>query len=576
MFAKLHYWFDQSPVHRRTFSERSFLQIVQTTPSFVALNLVMAGLLLFSDGLVAAKTSWLGLYGVILVALANLARLGLWVHFQHRLLKEDQPPIPVNGMSALVLNAAVGQAALTISYFTYYGPADANSLLGLVILCGLAASGASTFAVSSLLANAFLATILVVPGVSLILFGGKAVTIGVLVILLGGFLSRHVHLYRKRITDAFVERDTAARDRALLRRVIDSMPALVSLIDRNRNYVILNQPLLDALAASEELVVGKPAGFMRGDDNFVTVLNEFAESGLIEFKPRRIPIYTPQGLRWHLLHMRWIPPSGGYICVSVDVHEAVLLERQNEENKTRLVQSAKMASLGEMAGGISHEINNPLSIIVGRADILQTRLSQSTPNLELARQDVEKIQSTALRIGKIIRGLRTFARNAEMDPFTKSSVKSLIDDTLELCTQRFAHHGVELRIKQIDQGEIECRPAQISQVILNLLNNALDATVNRTGAWVELSATIERGRWLISVTDSGAGIPPHLAPKLMEPFFTTKEIGKGTGLGLSISRGIMQDHHGTLYYDDSHPHTRFVAELPDSVASDTSQTKKAA
>jgi C4-dicarboxylate-specific signal transduction histidine kinase len=110
--------------------------------------------------------------------------------------------------------------------------------------------------------------------------------------------------------------------------------------------------------------------------------------------------------------------------------------------------------------------------------------------------------------------------------------------------------------------EVECHPSQISQVLLNLLNNAYDAALAQPDRWIELDARDQGSLVEISVTDSGPGIPRELARKIMDPFFTTKPPGKGTGLGLSISSNIMTDHGGSLSLDQNSPHTRFVMSLP--------------
>src|SRR6185312_3312229 len=109
---------------------------------------------------------------------------------------------------------------------------------------------------------------------------------------------------------------------------------------------------------------------------------------------------------------------------------------------------------------------------------------------------------------------------------------------------------------------IHARPSQISQVLLNLLNNGLDAIRTMTQPWIEIAVVKCEDLVEISVTDSGHGIPNHIANRMMEPFFTTKEVGSGTGLGLAISRGIIEDHHGKFYYDQESANTRFVVALP--------------
>ncbi len=257
-------------------------------------------------------------------------------------------------------------------------------------------------------------------------------------------------------------------------------------------------------------------------------------------------------------------------CVR-DISERKHAEEILVSQREKLVASAKMSSLGEMAGGIAHEINNPLTIIIGKTTMLKRRLqndsllmSDGTPFAHTITDELNSIQNTAKRIGSIIKGLRSFSRNAENDLMEKVQVGSLIEETLEFAKERFKFHDITLKVKmeQAHQLFINGRAAQLLQVLVNLLNNAYDAVENLEEKWVELKVVEAGGYCRISITDSGDGIDPELLDKIMMPFFTTKEVGKGTGLGLSISRGIIEDHHGKLYYDITSAHTSFVIELP--------------
>ncbi len=238
------------------------------------------------------------------------------------------------------------------------------------------------------------------------------------------------------------------------------------------------------------------------------------------------------------------------------------LEERVHLRTKELVLSSKMASLGEMAGGVAHEINNPLAIIRGKASFLMKLEAAGEVNQENLRGSLQKIVETADRIAKIVSGLRSFSRNAEKDPWQYVQLDQIVSDTLSLCAERFKHHGIELRVDAVPNLLLECRATQVSQVLLNLLNNAHDAIEKSGDRWVHLSFIPTADKIQMCVTDSGNGIPPAVADKLMMPFFTTKEVGKGTGLGLSISRGIVEDHGGTLSLDRACRNTRFVMDLP--------------
>ncbi|MFP5458393.1 MAG: sensor histidine kinase [Bacteriovoracia bacterium] len=239
----------------------------------------------------------------------------------------------------------------------------------------------------------------------------------------------------------------------------------------------------------------------------------------------------------------------------------------SREKAAQLVHSAKMSSLGEMAGGIAHEINNPLSIILGKAGLIKRSLKRDGLVVEELERDVAKIEDTVYRITHIIRGLRNFSRNAEEDMPAPASLAQIIADTLELCGERFKHQHITLTTHLNEDAVLNCRAPQISQVILNLLNNACDAIEGLDEKWIRLEVHRLNDKVLISVIDAGLGIPQKVAQKIMQPFFTTKELGRGTGLGLSISRGIAQAHGGDLTYDLFEGHTRFTLSLSTSSGS---------
>ncbi len=246
-----------------------------------------------------------------------------------------------------------------------------------------------------------------------------------------------------------------------------------------------------------------------------------------------------------------------------DITDKVIANRKLDQERAKAVANSKMASLGEMASGVAHEINNPLTIILNRANQLKSRLNSPDFEKEWALQELVKIENTVERIAKIIRGLRAFSRNADNDPMISCELNSIIDETLELCLEKFKRYGVNFQIKGIENlWTLRCRPSQISQVLLNLFNNSFDAIVNSIDPWIELEVSLRKGAILLRITDSGHGIPSQIADRMMDPFFSTKEVGRGTGLGLSISKGIIEEHGGRIWYDRDHANTSFVIEIP--------------
>jgi two-component system sensor histidine kinase HydH len=243
--------------------------------------------------------------------------------------------------------------------------------------------------------------------------------------------------------------------------------------------------------------------------------------------------------------------------------ELTISNQELQVQRMNSIESSKMAALGEMSAGLAHEVNNPLAIIHGKAGQLKQMLKLGNLDLNRIESIVDKIESTSMRISKIIGALRSFARDGALDPFQTYSVQSIIEDTLEFCQERFKSQSIEIRLPaMIHDLKIECRPVQISQVLLNLLNNSYDAVEALEERWLEFEV-IDRGHEVeIAIKDSGPGISTAIQDKVFQPFFTTKLLGKGTGLGLSISIGIVGSHNGKLILDKESKNTRFVIHLP--------------
>jgi C4-dicarboxylate-specific signal transduction histidine kinase len=232
-----------------------------------------------------------------------------------------------------------------------------------------------------------------------------------------------------------------------------------------------------------------------------------------------------------------------------------------DHHRSIAFQAAKMSLVGEMAGGIAHEINNPLSVIaVSAQQIKRTLISRDESDPLLPKLD--KISTTVERITKIVQGLRTFSRSGEKLPASTCSLHSLVHGVLDLCRERFYHHNIEILLDPIPTVHLQVVEVQIEQVLMNLLSNSFDAIQGSEKPWVKISFELLADRIHIRVTDSGSGISEAIRDRLMQPFFTTKEVGKGTGLGLSISKGIMESHGGSLLLDRESFHTSFVMILP--------------
>lgn len=237
------------------------------------------------------------------------------------------------------------------------------------------------------------------------------------------------------------------------------------------------------------------------------------------------------------------------------------LEADLEDERLKAIQASKLATVGEMAAGIAHELNNPLGIIDAYAFALEDARSRGDDSK--ADEALEAIRDAAARAGKIVHGLRKFTRQSRNDAPEDVDVASLVDEAVSLTSSRFRNHGVELAVEVSTKARVRGHSIELGQVLINLLNNAVDAVRSEGTRWVRVTAADAPGDQVrITVEDSGPGIAPELTSDVFRAFFTTKKVGEGTGLGLSISRSIIERHGGTLTYDAGAPHTRFVLGLP--------------
>lgn len=233
------------------------------------------------------------------------------------------------------------------------------------------------------------------------------------------------------------------------------------------------------------------------------------------------------------------------------------------EEQALTIYAAKMATLAEMAGGIAHEINTPLAVILTLASQIKEMLEDGEVEKKMFISSMKTIEDTTTKIASIISGLRTFARESTSDNLSEIPARRLVDDTMALCRERFVNRGVQLEFVVPNSSlTLECNIGQMSQVVMNLLLNCSDALTKTANRWIKIEIQ-ERGADVeISFTDSGGGIPKSHHDKIFRPFFTTKEVGQGPGLGLSVSRSIVVSHGGTLELDSKSPNTRFVITLP--------------
>lgn len=254
-----------------------------------------------------------------------------------------------------------------------------------------------------------------------------------------------------------------------------------------------------------------------------------------------------------------------YLAIGFDITDQKRMEHELDGERKKSIHMARLSTLGEMAANIAHEINNPLSLISGSL-MLISEIAQKT---EITTVDRERIVDfsgradfQAQRLTKIVKSLRGFARgNADAAEMKLVKMDDLVESVKTLCHERIFHAEVDFRYHPSDFS-IYCHQIQMEQVLVNLVNNAVDAIAGTQKPWVQLIVEKQGDSMFLKVRDSGLRISDEMIEKMSTPYFTTKEVGKGTGLGLSISRTIIGNHKGSLGLDREDPHTCFVIKLP--------------
>jgi signal transduction histidine kinase len=250
------------------------------------------------------------------------------------------------------------------------------------------------------------------------------------------------------------------------------------------------------------------------------------------------------------------------------VQHGHLVEAQLDEATKRLVQSEKLASLGELAAGVAHEINNPVGYVSSNLTSLQKYLAvydkvldapeADTPDMAALKQKnnyafirddlqnlVKETQEGVGRVKAIIQDLKDYARTNVATHFVASDIHVGLKSTLNIARNQLKDRA-QVHVHLGDLPLVECTPSQIDQVFLNLIVNAAQAMPPGKMGTIDIRTTCHEPHVCIEVQDDGPGIAPEVLKKIFDPFFTTKDPGTGTGLGLSVSQNIIQQHGGTL------------------------------
>jgi len=347
--------------------------------------------------------------------------------------------------------------------------------------------------------------------------------------------------------------------RKYLEELLEHANALILVVNRERKVMVFNQQLARLLGRSREEVLGEDLLTLVPQDEQLRVM--------------RVVGASLRGEKVTNFETRLMAKGGREVRVSFATSSTLTLRGEVEgviaigqdltvvrELEKRIIQAEKLASIGQLAASVVHEINNPMTAVTTYAEALLQRTLLS-PKAEPGDQEkLRKILDNAHRILRFTRDLMSYARPAQDKP-EQVDLHKLLDMAVGFCDHVLAQHRIRVEKEYGELPPISAVKGNLAQVFINLITNACHAM--QPGGTVTLRTRVEEAEVVVRVRDTGSGIEPRYLDKIFEPFFTTKSDGKGTGLGLSIVLGIVEKHGGAIQVESTvGVGTTFIVRLP--------------
>ncbi|QTT91125.1 PAS domain-containing sensor histidine kinase [Pseudomonas chlororaphis] len=369
------------------------------------------------------------------------------------------------------------------------------------------------------------------------------------------------------VTDATLAAEQIRLSEERYRILVEDSPAMICRYLPDLTLTFGNRPLATYLECPPEQLAGANLG------DWLSAEQHTAFVQRIRQLTPEFPVSTAE-INLQLPgreHAWWVWSDRGVFDAQGRLREIQAVGRDNTEvrrSQLQLMQSAKMATLGEMATGLAHEINQPLNVMRMAIVNVLKRLNNGDVQLDYLQDKLKRIDAQVQRAARVVDHMRVFGRSSEIEqqPFDPAQA---VEGCLSLLADGMRGKGVELRIAPIDFNvQVRGHVDQLEQVLINLLVNARDALLGRREQdldwrpWIAIRAEHDPQRMRLLVEDNAGGIDPRLLGRIFEPFFTTKPVGVGTGLGLSVSYGIVKNMGGRLSVSNTKEGACFCIELP--------------
>ncbi len=341
----------------------------------------------------------------------------------------------------------------------------------------------------------------------------------------------------------------------ILAGILESLPSCFAVLDHKLNFVALSKEW-NTLPKTKEVKIGDSFfSFWNTDEKKWRKAFEKVLKGEIT-RSSRDKITTEEDdfyIKWSAnpLYGNNKKEIESIVLYVEDITQLVATE-------STLNHSERMITLGEMAGGIAHEINNPLNIISAGVEVLDYLYQANEIDYNKIKKTLLTIKNTTFRISKIINGLKSFSRSEQIDDLELQTAEKIVQDALNLSQEKLKNSAIEVKNDIDGNMTFLCRPIEISQILINLFHNSRDALQEiKTDRWIKIATEKDKYFCSLIIMDNGPQIPQKIANKMMTPFYTTKKVGEGTGLGLSISKKIAERNNAELIYEPNSTHTCF-------------------
>lgn len=358
--------------------------------------------------------------------------------------------------------------------------------------------------------------------------------------------------------------------------ILEAFPEATLSLNANKQITYFSSNAEMLFEQPKQVVLGQNVATLLPDSFIRYIDHAFLQQEVIQYT-EHFPLRVNATTKYCTVHMALMDSEGLSQSITLFIKDITEQKAKDEEIKIARevnLKQSRLASMGELAAGVGHEINNPLQIISGQLEILSLKLQNKTnSSSEAIVQHLQQIDNAAERIGRIVRGLKKMSRvnnsesGAESDNIALTCVQ-----TVEMMQELLGKKGVQI-IYRCDDNELKAMIDAISvqQILVNLINNASDAMANSPEKQITVSLEAIEDRCVLCVSDTGQGIAREHQDHIFEAFFTTKKVGEGTGLGLSVIHSIIKSFAGEIDFFSTNSGTTFRVSLPRTQASNSVQ-----